>query len=374
MVRVLDRQMPGYADRDEADIAQNARMTQPAMVDPLPARRRLLLGGAGLLVARAAGAQTLPGPALAEALESGLQVSALRAITVMREGQVLAQRFYGGTSADTLFRINSATKSVSSMLVGIALARGKLRDLSQTLGELLPEAAAAQPASPALDVTLRQVLTGTTGLAYDWTTQFRALAAASDPVRYTFQLARDGQAAGSWSYNDAAVGLLSPILERAYGVPLADVAQRELFAPLGIDVFEWQRDRSGRATSYAGLRLRVRDLAKLAWVMADAGQWQGAQVVPADWTAQSTHRHVGGAWPNPPIADSGYGFLWFTGRYKHVPVAWAWGYGAQFALVAPSLRLAVATAATEPPPQQLPAQNAAVTSVVARILDALADR
>jgi CubicO group peptidase (beta-lactamase class C family) len=169
----------------------------------------------------------------------------------MRDGQLIAQRFYGGASANTLFRINSATKSVSSMLVGIALAQGKLSDLSQTLAELLPEAAASQPDSAATKVTLRQVLAGTTGLAYNWTTQTRALAAAADPVQYAFQLGRDGQAGGRWSYNDAAVGLLSPILERAHGVSLVEVAQRDLFRPLGIDTFEWQRDRADRAMSYA---------------------------------------------------------------------------------------------------------------------------
>ena len=345
-------------------------MLQSSLIADQPARRRLLLGGAGLLFARGASAQTPSVPALADALEAGQQVSALRAVTVMRDGQVLAQRFYGGASANTLYRIHSATKSVSSILVGLSLAKSKLRDLSQTVGELLPEAAAAHRGSPAAEVTLRQVLTGTTGLAYQWMTESRALAAATDPVQYAFQLARDGQPAGTWSYNDAAVGLLSPILERAHGAPLGEIARRELFGPLGIDAFEWQRDRAGREMSHAGLRLRSADLAKLAWVMADRGQWQGAQVVPADWVAESARRHVGGAWPNPPIAESGYGFLWFTGRYKQVPVAWAWGYGAQFALIAPSLRLAVSTAAAEPPPQQLPAQNAAVTAVVARLLDA----
>ena len=111
---------------------------------------------------------------------------------------------------------------------------------------------------------------------------------------------------------------------------------------------------------------------KLAWTMADGGRWQGAQVLPADWVAESTRRHVGGAWPNPPIADSGYGYLWFTGTYKSMPVAWAWGYGAQFALLAPSIRVAVATAATEPLPQQLAAQNRAVATVVGRILEVFA--
>lgn len=342
-------------------------------------RRSVLLAGAGSVVfgtgsARAAAwpqpATSPPSAALEDALESGARVPALRAIAVAREGRLLAERTYGGAAPQALFRINSATKSVASILVGIALAEGKLASATQTLGELLPEAAAAQPDSAVASVTLRQVLTGTTGLAYDWTTQTRQLATSADPVRFAFALARDPQPARPWTYNDAAVGLLGPILERACGQPLQEIAQRHLFAPLGIEAFEWQRDRAGRALSYGGLRLQVRDLLKLAWVMADGGRWQGVQVVPADWVAASTQAQVRGVWPNPPIADTGYGYLWFTGQYKGIPVAWAWGYGAQFALLAPSLQLAVATAAAEPPPPQLAAQNLAVAGVVAGVLDA----
>jgi CubicO group peptidase (beta-lactamase class C family) len=342
-----------------------------------PSRRSVLLAGAGaLLPASGARAATWPAqaaqveiPALEDALASGANVAAMHAIAVARDGQLLAERMVRGAAPNTLFRINSATKSVSSMLVGIALAQGRLGSLSQTLGELLPEAAAAQPGSPVSSVTLRQVLTGTTGLAFDWLKEFRSFGGATDPVHYAFALQRDSGGAGRWSYNDAAVGLITPILERAYGLPMPQIARRHLFGPLGIDTFEWQRDRAGRAMAFAGLRLQVRDLLKLGWLMADRGVWQGSQVVPADWVADSTRRQVGGAWPNPPIADSGYGYLWFTGSYKGVPVAWAWGFGAQFALLAPSLRVAVATFASEPPPEQLPAQNRAVATVVGRVLD-----
>ena len=90
-------------------------------------------------------------PSLEEALESGTQIGALRAVAVVRDGQLVAGRTYGSASADALLRINSVTKSVSSMLIGIALGQGRLRSLSQTLGELLPESARLQPDSAARD-------------------------------------------------------------------------------------------------------------------------------------------------------------------------------------------------------------------------------
>lgn len=351
-------------------------------------RRRWLVGGASLALwgaMRPVAAQAAPGwtqaapesqgmsaAALDTVLADAAALPAMRALLVARHGVLVGERYYGDGAADKPRRINSCTKSVASLLVGQALAQGKLQDLSQTVAQLLPDAVAQAPDAPAAALTLRQILTGTTGLAYDFSTQMRALAAAADPVQYTLALPRAAQAAGSWSYNDAAIGLLTPILQRAYGLDLREIARQHLFAPLGIESFAWSPDRSGQLPAYMGLQLKARDLLKLAWVMADGGRWGGAQVLPAAWVAESQQPHTPGAWPNPPIADTHYGYLWFTGTLRGRPVAWAWGYGAQFAVLVPSLRLAVATMAVEPPPAALPAHNRAIAELVARVVDAAA--
>jgi len=347
-------------------------------------RRQLLLGGAASLFVVPASAQGPADWAAAEpasqgfaaadldaALAAGAQAAGLRAIAVARNGRLVAERYYGGADGSRPMPVNSATKSVCSLLVGIAVAQGKL-GLAQTVGELLPEEAAAFPESPATALTLRQILTGTTGLDYDFTRHTRDLLGAREPVRYVLGLARDGKAPGSWSYNDAAVSLVAPILERAQGLPLSELARRDLFAPLGIGSHEWSRDRAGRATAHMGLQLRPRDLLKVAWLVADGGQWAGARVVPAHWIADSIRPAVGGSWPLPPVTDPGYGYLWFTGTLQGRTIAWAWGYGGQFAMVVPSLRLALATAATSPPPNELVPQTRAIMAVVSRVIAAAA--
>lgn len=104
-----------------------------------------------------------------------------------------------------------------SLLVGQALAQGKLAGLSQTVAQLLPDEVARAPGSPAARLTLRQILTGTSGLAYDYTRDMRPLAAAADPVQHVLALPSSQAAPGGWSYNDAAISLLTPVLERACG-------------------------------------------------------------------------------------------------------------------------------------------------------------
>ncbi|MBU2410270.1 MAG: beta-lactamase family protein, partial [Gammaproteobacteria bacterium] len=286
--------------------------------------------------------------ALQRTLDGARSIAALRSVVVVRNGLLVGEQYYGGASAGDLQALHSATKSVASMLVGIAIGQGKIPGVSATLDSLLPAAAAKPQGAATHGITLEQILTGTTGLVYDFTTQMKELEAAADPVDYALGLPLDPAKPASWVYNDAAVSLLAPVLARAGGRPIEDIATRDLFGPLGISRFAGARDKAGHVMSHRGLRLCARDFAKLAWTMANRGRWRDAQVVPADWVDQSTRFHVPTTWRAAPVRRTGYGYLWFTGELSGHPVAWAWGYGAQFALIVPTLRLAVTTTATAP--------------------------
>ncbi len=307
--------------------------------------------------------------ALQSLLDNAQNLRALRSVLVVRDGALIAERYYGKAAIADLQPINSATKSVASMLVGIALQQGKMGSLSDTIDQLLPSAAGMAPGTPVHTITLEQILTGTSRLRYDFRTQLRDLDAADDPVAYALALPVAGTGPSPrWHYNDAAVSLLSPILRHAQGLPVEQLVQRDLFSPLGIDRLAVERDKTGNVMSYRGLRLRARDFAKIAWTMANGGRWGTAQIVPAAWVEASTRFHVATSWSAGPIAPAGYGYLWFTGRLGGQPVAWAWGYGAQLALIAPALRLAVVTTASNPGPTELATQTDAVMGVVASIL------
>lgn len=348
-----------------------------------PGRRRLLAGAAlvAALPARANAGSAAEWPlaepqalglnadAVADTLRAGGELSALRALLVARGGTLVAERYYAGASAGLLQPIHSATKSVCSLLVGQALQAGKLKSLDDTVAQLLPEALAEEPGSPAGPVTLRQILTGRTGLGFDWQ-QFPQLLRARPLLPYLLQRPAVPVLPPGWSYNDAMVALIAPILQRAQGADLAALAQRQLFAPLGIERFEWRRDAEGQPTAPGGLVLRPRDLLKLPALMLQGGRWRGHQVVAEDWVQQSLAPAGPATWRAGATGEVGYGRLWFTGRLAGRRVAWAWGYGGQFALLAPELDMAVATAATSPHPAQLRVQTDAVMALVERMLAA----
>lgn len=308
---------------------------------------------------------------VADTLNAGESLPGLRALLVSHRGVLVAERYYSGAGAEALQPINSATKSVCSMLVGQALRDGRIKSLDETIAQLLPEAIDEVPDSPARSVTLRQVLSGRSGLAFD-PMHFGQLAGAKPLVRYA--LSRPASPVGplGWSYNDAMVALVAPILARAQGADLAVLASRDLFDLTSIKRFDWRRDRDGNSLAPAGLAIRPRDLLKLPALMIEGGRWKGRQVLPESWVAQSLSPQGRATWRAGDVEDVGYGFLWFTGRLHGQRVAWAWGYGGQFALLAPELKLAVATAATSPPPSALRQQTDAVMSLVGRMLRAAA--
>jgi len=306
--------------------------------------------------------------ALRKVLQDAASVPALRSILVVKNGALAGEQYFGGMTAADLQAVNSVTKSVASMLVGMALEQGRIKSLSETVATLLPSAAQVAPGAASLSITLEQILTDTSGLVYDDRTGMSALEAAQDPLAFVLGLPVDPQKVGKWVYNDAAISLLSPILARAHGMPVDQIAQRDLFRPLGIEKVAGARDKAGNFMSYRGLRLRARDLAKIAWTMADDGRWGNRQLVPSQWVKDSTITRVPTRWSAAPMLKTGYGLLWFTGTLADHPVFWAWGYGAQFALVVPARRLVVTTTAANPSPRDLDAQNNAVMTVVSQIV------
>jgi len=120
---------------------------------------------------------------VADALKAGESLPGLRAVLVAHRGVLVAERYYSGADAEGLQPINSATKSLCSMLVGLALRDGRLKSLDDTVAQLLPDAIAEVPDSPARSVTLRQILCGRCGLAFD-PMHFGQLAGAKPLVRY----------------------------------------------------------------------------------------------------------------------------------------------------------------------------------------------
>ena len=163
------------------------------------------------------------------------------------------------------------------------------------------------------------------------------------PIAYLLQRPLANPPGHAFTYNSAAVHLLSAVLQGATGLSTQEFARRYLFDPLGITTAKWELFQDGRANGGAGLDLRPRDLAKLGalWLQGgDAGGGRGT-IVASDWVANATTPKFSYWTGRAPLAEQSYGYLWWLDRRGGRVSFFAWGYGGQFIWVDRALDLVV---------------------------------
>lgn len=258
---------------------------------------------------------------------------------------------------DTLHYAHSATKSVTGLLLGIAVDQGCLPGPNASVFSFFPEHADLSDEGKA-KITLAHLLTMTSGLEWneqdvfydDVNNDVVQLTIADDPAAFVLSKPLIHPPASTFYYNGGGPILLGEIIHRCSGKGLDDYAREHLFSPLGIRKLEWNRLTSGFVDASGGVRLRPRDLAKLGQLVLNDGTWNGTRVVSEAWLELMTRRWV----PLGPV--QGYGFLWWTRSYENgsdtLNAVMADGWGGQRAMVFPTLDLLVVFTGgnyTEPP-------------------------
>lgn len=270
----------------------------------------------------------------------------LHGILLYRHGRLVLEEYFYGYDRDRPHQMRSATKSVVSALVGIAVGGGALAGEGEPVLARLPYAGYAHPHPQKQALTLGDVLTHRTGLACDdWDADSPGnesrVYTTDDWVKTFLDLPVVAERGTVARYCSAGVVTAGRMVERATGQPLPAYAQRVLFDPLGIraEDVRWNFALSaGNAGTFAQLHLRPRDMLKLGILFQQQGRWGGRQVVPAEWVRRSTARHT-------EIGDLGYGYYWWLqwlavptpAGTRRVDVVAATGNGGQKIFLVPSL-------------------------------------
>lgn len=292
----------------------------------------------------------------------------VHAVLIEKDGRLVYEEYFTGEDETwgsslgtvtfgraSLHDLRSVSKSVVSTLVGIAIGGGEIHSVETRLRDLLPEYAALLDGEKA-KIRLRHVLSMSAGLEWDeWSNPYshpqndwQQLTRAADPVALILNRELVHEPGSSFTYNGGLTHLLAVILERATDEQFDDYARRVLFEPLGIRDVVWLGRIGGIPSADAGLRLRGRDLAKIASVFLNGGRWNGRQIVPEAWVAEAPIRRVTPP-PLEPVPDFGlevgYGYQWWSTRYAtshgEVDVHIMLGNGQQRVMVVPELSLAV---------------------------------
>ena len=287
----------------------------------------------------------------------------VHSVLVVRHGKLVFEHYFAGIDEhlgnpvgevafgpETRHDARSMTKSVTDLLVGIAIDRGWIKSVDASVFSFFPQYADLR--TPEKDrITLRHLLTMSSGLEWhEFDTPYTSdtnsenrMDSAKDPYRYALEQPVVAPPGRLWNYNSGSTELLGAILRKATGKPLDQLARSLLFEPLGITDIEWYKYAQGNPSAAAGLRLRPRDFAKIGQLVLQRGAWNGKQVVSAGWIDASTTPQING------FLVFFYGYQFWLGRSlvdKHV-VDWAaaWGLGGQRIFVVPDLDLVVVVTA-----------------------------
>jgi CubicO group peptidase (beta-lactamase class C family) len=268
----------------------------------------------------------------------------LRSMLVVRHGKLVAEQYWNGADRNTAQDLMSATKSITALLLGIALDKGLVGALTEPMMKTL---AAAYPnvAPDKQTITLEHLLLMRSGLDCDDRQpespgHEARMNPAQDWVRFFLDLPAIHPAGSVTAYCSAGVITLGRVIERAAGEPIATFAQRHLFGPLGIGQASWGHFDEGRGTDTgAHLVLRPREMALIGQLVLQQGQWQGRQLISREWIANTTREHTRINRNKP------YGYLWWRdkvpARTGEADVVFASGGGGQMIFVVPALDLVV---------------------------------
>jgi CubicO group peptidase (beta-lactamase class C family) len=297
-------------------------------------------------VAVAQETKTATPPSSLSELQANLaeRTPSLRALVIAR-GNCIAFEYYGkNLSAEAQSPVYSVTKSVLSILIGIAIDEGYLR-LDEKLREVFPDTFDENTDSQATDITVRDLLTKTEGFAEVGQGDLKMSAPAAGRELWRWMLNRRvAYPRGThFRYDGIGSDLLAVVLSKAIKQDAGDFAKRKLFDPLGIANYTWYADSDGYLHGESGLHLTARDMAKIGILYLQHGRWGDTQIVSADYVRDSTTRHNDGG----PPANAGYGYQWWIS--KNGNVFFAAGLHSQLISVTPKTDLVLAIAADSIP-------------------------
>lgn len=280
----------------------------------------------------------------AELLEQAQSLPRLRSLLVSVCDEVVEEHYFHGWSAERPANVKSVSKSIVSILVGIAIDRGFLSGVDQPIADFFPSyfAGDVDPAKRA--ITVGDLLTMQSGLETTSNRNYGRFVQSPDWVRHVLSRPVVANPGGRRIYSTGNTHLLSAIITQSTGLSTLDFARRYLAEPLGITLPAWLRDPQGVFFGGNEMLLPPRGMIAVGQLYLRSGTSGGTRVVSRQWVEASLT-------PRSRSERSGraYGYGWWLREFGGFETYYAWGYGGQFIFVVPRLDM-VAVMISSPHP------------------------
>ncbi|HCT56516.1 MAG TPA: serine hydrolase [Gemmatimonas aurantiaca] len=269
----------------------------------------------------------------------------IKGVVVQRHGCTVAERYFNGDDSTSLHDIRSATKSITSALVLLALQQGLIKNLDQPISELLPDSMISATAP----IAVRQVLTMRTGLDSDDEDSLSVgnedrMDESVDWIAFARTVPMTSPPGERYVYSSFTAFLAGAMVEHTSHLSLQDFAAKHLFGPLGIHRFAWRRGPKGEGVGQGNLSMTTRDMTRIGELFLRGGRVAGRQVIDSALVRDALAPHVAISAVDP-FADA-YGYMWYSKSYeiggKSITVHFASGNGGNKIYLVPAHDLVIA--------------------------------
>ncbi len=271
----------------------------------------------------------------------------MESFIVCHNGKIRFEKYYHGIQKDSLHHIQSQTKSIVSLLLGIAIDKDFVPDENETVKTYFPEYFDS-PGSLKSELKIKEILTMTAGFEWEEMIPFDDpkndninMFNSNDYLKYILSKPVSDSLYGTFNYNSGCPMIIAGIIEKATKMRLDKFAELYLFKPLGITSYRWIKDAAGFCHGGGGLYLKPADMMKIGILMLNGGKYETRQVVSGEWIDRMTRHYV-----TTNFENSQYGYFWWirnigTGQEQTALVISAEGAGGQKLYIFPAYRLIV---------------------------------
>ena len=294
------------------------------------------------------------------AVAAGSKLPRLHSLLVSRNGELVLERYYNGTRPTKLANLKSASKTVISALVGIAIDRGLVKNVKEPIVSYFPEILAADKDARKKAITVEDLLTMRSGLETTSNRNYGAWVLSSNWVRHALNRPLLSPPGVTMEYSTGNTHLLSAILTKASNTSTLRFAQEALAKPMGFSLAPWPQDPQGIYFGGNDMLMTPRQMVSFGEMYLNRGRINNQQVVPVSWVEASLVPRT----RSRREGDRFYGYGWWIRELGGHQTYYAWGYGGQFIFLVPDLKLVVVTTSSSTPGSERRDHLQAIYSIV----------
>ncbi len=266
---------------------------------------------------------------------------AIYGLVITKNNKVVYQQFFNGKTDHTLFNEQSLTKSVISLLIGIAIDKGYISSLDESIGKYFPQLAKDKDARKQ-NITIGQLMNQSSGLYHEDLNDLKGYLGRKDPSGYVLKQGLVSEPGAVFYYSNAASHLLSVILTKSTGMPTFDFAKKFLFEPMDIHEVDWAKMNDGfyDGSGLLSVRMHTLDMAKIGALLLNNGFYGSKRLIPSKWIKMLNHPDnvFNTEWG---FKNSTYALCWYHFNYQGSDITYALGWGGQFLMVIPKYKAVI---------------------------------